>query len=58
MNGPSRLMTGYGIGAFAYLAGILISALLDLPTGAVTVWTMAVASLLAGLIIGLLRLRG
>jgi zinc/manganese transport system permease protein len=52
MNGPTRLVTGYGIGGFAYFAGILISALLDLPTGAVTVWTMAVTSLLAGLVIG------
>jgi zinc/manganese transport system permease protein len=52
MNGPVRLVTGYAIGAFAYLAGITISALLDLPTGAVTVWTMAATSLLGGLAIG------
>jgi zinc/manganese transport system permease protein len=52
MNGPARLAVGYGIGASAYFAGILISALLDLPTGAVTVWAMALMSLLAGLTIG------
>jgi len=52
LNGPVRLLTGYGIGTFAYFAGILISALLDLPTGAVTVWTMAATSLLTGLVVG------
>ena len=52
MNGPWRLLTGYAIGALAFLAGITISALLDLPTGAVTVWSMAFIALLAGLVIG------
>jgi zinc/manganese transport system permease protein len=52
MNGPWRLLTGYAIGALAFLAGITTSALLDLPTGAVTVWTMALIALLAGLVIG------
>jgi len=52
MSGPARLAAGYGIGAVAYFSGILISALLDLPTGAVTVWAMALVSLLAGLFVG------
>jgi zinc/manganese transport system permease protein len=52
MNGPWRLLAGYAIGALAFLLGITISALLDLPTGAVTVWTMAAIALLAGLTIG------
>jgi zinc/manganese transport system permease protein len=52
LSGMTRLFTGYLIGALAFLAGIIISALLDLPTGAVTVWTMAFASLIAGLAIG------
>jgi zinc/manganese transport system permease protein len=52
MSGPARLVAGYGIGAMAYFAGILISALLDLPTGAVTVWAMAVTSLIGGVAIG------
>jgi zinc/manganese transport system permease protein len=52
MHGKARLFTGYAIGAFSYLAGIVISALLDLPTGAVTVWTMAACAVLAGFIIG------
>jgi len=52
MNGPWRLLTGYAVGGFAYLAGISLSAALDLPTGAVTVWSMASAALLTGLLIG------
>lgn len=51
MDGSARLMAGYGIGALSYLAGITASALLDLPTGAVIVWTMAVVSVLAGYLI-------
>lgn len=51
MDGSARLMAGYGIGALSYLAGITASALLDLPTGAVIVWTMALVSVLAGYLI-------
>ncbi len=49
MDGRLRLMSGYGIGAVSYLAGIILSAMLDLPTGAVVVWTMAAVALAAGL---------
>ncbi len=52
LNGRTRLAAGYGIGAASYLAGIMISAVADLPTGAVTVWTMALISILAGFAIG------
>jgi len=52
MQGPLRLAVGYGIGAIAYFAGILVSALLDLPTGAVTVWALALLSFIGGLAIG------
>jgi len=52
MNGPWRLMTGYAVGGLAYLAGITLSAVLDFPTGAVTVWSMACLALLTGLFIG------
>jgi len=48
LRGPARLATGYAIGAVSYLIGIALSALLDLPTGAVIVWTMAGCALLAG----------
>lgn len=35
---------GYAVGGAGYTAGILLSALFDMPTGAVIVWTLAVAS--------------
>jgi zinc/manganese transport system permease protein len=52
MNGPYRLLAGYLTGSAAFLAGIIVSAVLDLPTGAVTVWAMAATALAAGLVIG------
>ena len=48
MHGRKRLAAAYLIGAVSYLAGILLSAMFDLPTGALTVWTMAAVALLAG----------
>jgi len=47
----NRLVAGYIIGAVSYLAGIMLSVVFDLPTGAVIVWTMAAVALLAGLVI-------
>ena len=47
----NRLLAGYAIGAVSYLAGIVVSFWLDLPTGAVIVWSMAAVALLAGLAI-------
>jgi zinc/manganese transport system permease protein len=44
----SRLFAGYLIGAVSYFIGIALSVLLDLPTGAVIVWSMAAVALLAG----------
>jgi zinc/manganese transport system permease protein len=52
LKGGKRLVSGYTIGAIAYILGIVLSAVFDLPTGAVTVWTMAFVGLLAGLLIG------
>jgi zinc/manganese transport system permease protein len=43
-----RLVASYAIGAVSYLLGIVLSAVLDLPTGAVVVWTLALVSLVAG----------
>jgi len=48
LHGTKRLFAGYFLGAAAYLAGISLSALFDLPTGAVTVWTMAAIAVVAG----------
>ncbi len=44
----NRLFAGYLIGAVSYFIGIALSVLLDLPTGAVIVWSMAAVALLAG----------
>lgn len=48
LHGNRRLMVGYVVGALSYFLGIVLSALLDLPTGAVIVWTMAAIALLVG----------
>ena len=47
----NRLFAGYAIGAVSYFVGIAMSVVLDLPTGAVIVWSMAAIALLAGLVI-------
>lgn len=47
----NRLLAGYTIGAISYFIGIVLSFLLDLPTGAVVVWSMAVVALLGGYLI-------
>jgi zinc/manganese transport system permease protein len=49
MPRKKRLLIGYAIGATAYLGGIILSAIIDLPTGAIVVWTMAAVSLIVGL---------
>lgn len=51
LHGKTRLMAGYLLGALSYLGGIVISALFDLPTGAVVVWTMAAFSVTGGYLI-------
>jgi zinc/manganese transport system permease protein len=55
LRGKTRLLMGYGIGTLSFFAGILLSAILDLPTGAVTVWVMAFFGILFGFIIGTRR---
>jgi zinc/manganese transport system permease protein len=52
MDGRARLLTGYAIGGLSFLAGILLSAIADLPTGAVTVWAMALIATICGFAIG------
>jgi len=51
LSGARRVYAGYLIGGLSYLAGIVLSAMLDLPTGAVIVWTMALISIAAGFLI-------
>jgi zinc/manganese transport system permease protein len=57
LHGATRLWTGYFLGAVSFLAGILLSAWFDLPSGAVTVWTMALVCVIAGIWIGFQRRR-
>jgi zinc/manganese transport system permease protein len=57
MRGPARLWAGYVIGGVSYLAGIMLSAVFDLPTGAVIVWTMVGVSILAGFRTGIWKQR-
>ena len=52
LRGNRRLIAGYTLGAAAYVAGIGLSALFDLPTGAVTVWTMALFAIVTGAWLG------
>ncbi len=47
----NRLIAGYLVGATSYLAGIVLSFVLDLPTGAVVVWCMAGIAVMVGLVI-------
>lgn len=49
MPRKKRLLVGYALGATAYLGGIILSAIVDLPTGAIVVWTMAAVALIVGL---------
>jgi zinc/manganese transport system permease protein len=45
MSGPRRLIAAYAIGAFGYVAGLVCSALFDLPSGAMIVWTLAASGI-------------
>lgn len=47
MRGRARLVVAYAIGAGGYVLGLGLSAVLDLPSGAMIVWTLAGCGLLA-----------
>ena len=47
LQGRRRLISAYAIGGLSYLLGIVVSSIVDLPTGAVIVWTMALVALIA-----------
>lgn len=44
-QGRTRHAVGYAVGACGYALGLALSALLDLPSGAVIVWTLAACGL-------------
>ena len=50
MSGRGRLFAAYLVGALGYVSGLALSALFDLPSGALIVWTLAGCGLLAQLI--------
>jgi len=45
-----RIQIGYACGAVAYLAGLIVSTIMDLPTGAVIVWTLFLVGLATALL--------
>jgi zinc/manganese transport system permease protein len=44
-RGARRHAMGYGVGALGYAIGLALSAVFDLPSGAVIVWTLAACAL-------------
>jgi len=49
-SGVRRLLAAYAIGIAGYVAGLVLSAVLDLPSGAMIVWTLAGCGVLARLL--------
>jgi zinc/manganese transport system permease protein len=49
-TGPRRMRLAYGIGAIGYALGLALSAVFDLPSGAVIVWTLAACALVGALV--------
>ena len=47
MQGRAQLIAAYTIGALGYASGLVLSAVLDLPSGALIVWTLVGCALLA-----------
>jgi zinc/manganese transport system permease protein len=47
MQGRGRLVAAYAIGIAGYVLGLALSAVLDLPSGALIVWMLAACALLA-----------
>ena len=50
-----QLVVAYAIGVLGYFSGLVLSAVFDLPSGALIVWTLAGCALLAKLVPGLRR---
>ena len=45
-SGKRRFSVGYGLGALGYALGLALSAVFDLPSGAIIVWALAASALL------------
>jgi zinc/manganese transport system permease protein len=50
-RGPRRTIMGYGLGMVGYALGLALSALFDLPSGAVIVCALAVCAMLGALVL-------
>jgi zinc/manganese transport system permease protein len=50
-GGPRRYAIAYGLGALGYALGLALSAVFDLPSGAVIVWTLAACGLVGAMTI-------
>ena len=50
MEGNSQMVAAYTIGICGYVLGLALSAVLDLPSGAMIVWTLAGCAMLAQLV--------
>jgi zinc/manganese transport system permease protein len=50
MRGRGRMVAAYLIGVLGYALGLALSAVLDLPSGALIVWTLAGCALAAQLV--------
>ncbi len=55
LAGSKRHVAAYAIGALGYAAGLALSGVFDLPSGAVVVWTLAACALLAPVASGVVR---
>ena len=49
LTGKRQLGVAYAVGVVGYVSGLLLSAIFDLPSGALIVWTLAACALLAQL---------
>jgi len=53
LSGPRRTVTAYAIGASGYVTGLILSAMLDLPSGAMIVWTLAGCGIVARMLLAI-----
>jgi len=51
LGGVRRLVIAYAIGAAGYVSGLVLSAVLDLPSGAMIVWTLAGCAIIARMVL-------
>ena len=50
-RGPRRYGIAYGLGALGYALGLALSAVFDLPSGAVIVWTLAACAAVGAMVV-------